>query len=141
MRFLLFVVALLWTPFVFAENSDIDIQQRATNENKNIAIYFSGSDWCINCHQFSKSIINQDSVGAVLNEKFIYYNADFPQRKKLPNEVVSLNESLAEKLNPNGEFPVLVIADKEWNVVAKIYKGVTVQQALDKLMKCSDDIN
>ncbi len=39
--------------------------------------------------------------------------ADFPQRKKLPKEVVKQNDELADKYNPKGEFPTLLIFNSE----------------------------
>lgn len=100
-----------------------DLQEKATREHKNIAVYFCGSDWCSVCTKFKRETLSDPQVDSLLNNGFIYYLADFPQAVKQSKELVAANEFLAEKLNPAGEFPVLVIADKDWNIKAKIYRG------------------
>jgi len=107
--------------------------KKAVEEHKEIAVYFSGSDWCTNCHQFSKAILAQDSVKDLLENHFVYYIADFPQRKKLEKETRLLNDSLAEKLNPEGHFPLLVITDEHWNIKAMIRKGEDMRKVMEKL--------
>lgn len=99
------------------------LSKDARTANKNIAVYFSGSDWCVNCYGFKKKYLEQESIKTMLESEFIFYNADFPQRKKLDKEVVLVNEALAEKLNPEGIFPLLVIADAELNVLSAIALG------------------
>jgi hypothetical protein len=47
--------------------------------------------------------------------------ADFPRQKKnqLPKEKQELNDKLAEKYNPEGEFPYMVLLDAEGKVLRK----------------------
>ncbi|RQO32283.1 hypothetical protein DBR32_01345 [Taibaiella sp. KBW10] len=108
-------------------------QSEAQEKNQNIAVYFSGSDWCSNCHYFKNKILNQEAVKATLDQKYIFYIADFPQRKKLPEAERKTNEALAEKLNPEGVFPLLVIVDKTFTVKTKIYKGNTLEKVVESL--------
>ncbi len=111
----------------------IDLTTKANTENKNIAVYFSGSDWCTNCHKFKEQTLQLTEVNERLNRDYIYYTADFPQRKKLDTSTTEANKFLAERLNPGGEFPVLVITDSNWKVLAKIYKGNELNSVVDKL--------
>lgn len=110
-----------------------DLEQKAGSEGKYIAVYFCGSDWCANCYKFKEQTLSHTEVKTLLNDNFIYYTADFPQRTKLSAEITSANELIADKLNGEGVFPVLVIADKEWNVKAKFYKGDLTEVVVNKL--------
>ncbi len=111
----------------------------ARQHQKGIAVYFSGSDWCTNCHRFRHNVLEQDTVKALLDHGYVYYIADFPQRKKLAREEIALNEALAEKLNPEGVFPVLVLTDSNWNVKARIYNGNALDGILQKLKSNTAD--
>src|SRR5690606_13651401 len=85
-------------------NEDIvsNLKSKSEAENKHIAVYFSGSDWCTNCHKFKANTLNEEAVDALLKNNFIYYTADFPQRTKLDAATHKANEFMADKLNPGG---------------------------------------
>jgi thioredoxin-related protein len=95
---------------VSTDKDDLSIVKKAKENNKYIAVYFSGSDWCAICHVFKNEFVEQKEVAPILNADFVYYNANFPQRKKLAKDITATNDALAEKLNPNGIFPLLAIA-------------------------------
>lgn len=99
--------------------------EQAMKEHKYIAVYFSGSDWCVHCHAFDKQVLQKASVLQLLQEHYIYYNADFPQRKKLAAEEQQLNAAWAEALNPEGLFPLLVICDEQLQVKQRITRQLS----------------
>jgi thioredoxin-related protein len=80
-----------------------------TNTTKVKFIVFSGSDWCKGCIQFRKKVLEDPSFETFAKENLDIVVADFPQRIKLPQDVVQQNEALAEKYNPKGIFPNLVL--------------------------------
>jgi len=133
------LIAISFFLLSFGLTGDIttELQQQATTENKNIAVYFCGSDWCANCNRFKREVLSVPEVDSLLDNAFVYYTADFPQATKQEKHVVSANEFLAEKLNPAGEFPVLVIASPDWKVKAKIYRGGTAGEIAAKLKQNS----
>lgn len=111
---------------------------KSETENKLIAVYFSGSDWCSSCYKFKKNVLSDNQVEALLKSRYIYYNADFPQRTKLADSTVTANDFLAEKLNPEGLFPLLVIVDANWNIKAQYNNAnlaADVQQQLSSLQQ------
>lgn len=110
-----------------------EIKEEAVRDKKYVAVYFCGSDWCRSCLQFKSETLALPEVEGLLRERFVWYTADFPQHKKLDRQTVETNEFLAEKLNPQGIFPVLVIADTEWTVKARILKKEGPQSALEQL--------
>ena len=104
------------TPLVFFPKDGSVLQQRATEEKKNIAVYFCGSDWCSSCHKFKSTVLAQPPIDSLLKQGYVFYEADFPQRKKQADSTKTLNDFLAEKLNPNGVFPALVISDESFRI-------------------------
>ncbi len=109
------------------------LQNNASQSQKNIAIYFCGSDWCSLCNNFKKGFLSNPKVDSLLKNNYVYYMADFPQRKKLQKQVVLLNEALAEKLNPEGHFPKLVITDDQLKIKAVIFQSEAFEEAYLKL--------
>jgi|GEM_PF-3122875 len=111
------------------------LQKQAVSQEKNIAVYFSGSDWCSVCKKFKSETLNVPEIDSLLKNSFIYYTADFPQRTKLDKSIVQANELLAEKLNPGGNFPLLVITDASLNVKAVIRYGNPSPKVIEELQK------
>jgi thioredoxin-related protein len=104
------------------------LTQKAKAQGKNLVIYFCGSDWCATCNKFKKSVLSNADVSYRLNNNFVYYVADFPQRTKLDKETTSLNNALAEKLNPKGIYPILLIADCDLKILKSMDASTTIEQ-------------
>lgn len=130
-------ILLLITAFLYTGHPGNEvlkkINEQAEAENKLIAVYFSGSDWCSNCLRFKNDVLSKPEAGQLLQRDYIYYVADFPQRKKQEKPEKEANKFLAEKLNPEGIFPVLVITDRSWNVKEKIYRASPVEAVVNRL--------
>ncbi|MCD8444002.1 MULTISPECIES: thioredoxin family protein [Tenacibaculum] len=107
----------------------------AKAQNKNIIVYFSGSDWCANCNKFKKEVLNTPEIKKSIETDYVYHLADFPQRTELSEELETLNNALAEKLNNQGVFPLLVITDK--NLTIK--KVINMNTSADKTLKALKD--
>lgn len=112
--------------------------EQASKEHKYIAVYFSGSDWCSHCHYFNNHVLQKDSIQQLINTYYVYYNADFPQRKKLPPEDKQLNDAWAEVLNPDGVFPMLIICDEQLQVKSRITRAHAIEAVTDTLKKYSN---
>lgn len=86
--------------------------QLAKKSNRPILLFFSGSDWCPHCQRFENNILKDPAFMTYSREHLLVLQADFPQRKKQPAELEDQNEQLAEKYNPRGLFPTIVLLDK-----------------------------
>jgi len=86
----------------------------ASQENKNIILVFAGSDWCGPCIKLEKNIWESDEFQNVAKESWVMLKADFPRKKanRLSKEQTQENEMLAEKYNPNGYFPLVLVLDE-----------------------------
>lgn len=111
--------------------------EKAQIENKNILLFFSGSDWCAPCVKFKKYFIDSAEFKDFSSSNLIVYNADFPRSKKnqLPKEVVTENGKLAEKYNSKGLFPMILLLDSKGGIIKKWEQlpTETLAQFIEKL--------
>lgn len=90
-------------------------------EDKPIVLVFSGSDWCAPCIRLKRNILESEEFKSYASSNYVLYNADFPRKKKnqLPEGLSSVNKTLAEKYNPKGYFPLVVVLDKNQSILGK----------------------
>lgn len=124
-------VLLLITSFVEAQihnNADEAFaSSRATH--KPVLLIFSGSDWCAPCIRFQKTVLSDEQFQTYASDHLILLKADFPQRKKLAKEIEEQNEQLAEKYNPKGQFPHIVLLRSDQSVLSTLpYKNQSTEQ-------------
>ena len=83
---------------------------------------FAGSDWCRPCIQFKREILLQESFTSYASENLVLLYLDFPSQKKnkLSEEQTAHNEKLAEKYNPRGAFPAILLFDKDEKLLGKL---------------------
>lgn len=91
----------------------------ANSSNMPILLVFSGSDWCGPCISLDKRIWQSQEFKDYSSKYYNLYKADFPRKKgnALAASMVKENKVLAEKFNPKGYFPLVVILDKNQNVL------------------------
>lgn len=129
---------LLLLASVFISHDGSFLREKAMEKHQNIAVYFSGSDWCSSCRQFKEKVLSQPTIDSLLNHGYVFYVADFPQRKKLPDSTRVFNDFLAEKLNPAGIFPALVLTDENLAVQhSQLGSKVAPEALLAKLKQYS----
>ncbi len=107
---------------VFAQDWNVNLEsakEKAEQESKNIILVFSGSDWCAPCIKLEKNIWESAEFKIAAKENWVMLKADFPRKKanRLSKEQTQENEMLAEKYNPNGYFPLVLVIDKSGNVL------------------------
>lgn len=139
MRKILIILLLNISLFSFAQ--EVNTLQNALNhakqEHKKVLFFFSGSDWCSPCVKFKKTFIDNDDFRTFAQNNLIVFNADFPRQKKnaLTKEQTTENEALAEKYNPNGLFPLIILLDENGKIINKWEKlpSETVSEFIEKL--------
>ena len=96
-------------------------------------VLFSGSDWCVPCMQL-KSEILESEIFKTAAEDLVLMNADFPRKSIKDRNIVLQNDQLAEKHNPGGVFPLIVIIDPNGEKIATLqYDRETPEQFVEKL--------
>ena len=137
-RYLLIAVLFL-SQIVGAQNwlTDFDkAKEQAKKENKSIVMVFSGSDWCAPCIKLDKDIWQSPTFKKYAEDHFVMLRLDFPRRKSnaLPTKQTATNKILAEKYNPNGYFPFVVVFNAELSKRGETgYKKMTPQEYINHL--------
>lgn len=113
---------LLVSSFTFGQSWKANFEEAkamAVQEDKNILLVFSGSDWCAPCIKLDKVVWQSEDFKKEAEKNWIIYKADFPKKRtnQLTPELTEANKKLAEKYNKNGSFPLVVLLDKSGKVV------------------------
>ncbi len=109
----------------------------AQKEDKNIVMVFSGSDWCAPCIKLEKNIWESEDFKNHAKDNWVLLKLDFPKRKanKLSKEQQEHNDSLAEKYNKKGYFPLVLVLNKEGAVLGETgYKKITANDYVNELV-------
>ncbi len=88
---------------------------------KPVLLIFSGSDWCAPCIRFQKTVLASEQFQHYASDHLILLKVDFPQRKKLESEMVMQNERLADRYNPKGQFPHILLLRPDQSVLTTLY--------------------
>ena len=86
-------------------------KEEAKLSNKSIVMVFSGSDWCAPCIKLDKAIWSSEVFKKYAQDHLVMVKADFPRKKANALDVTQQkhNQSLAERYNPQGYFPLVVV--------------------------------
>lgn len=85
--------------------------EQAQNDNKNVLIYFTGSDWCAPCKMLKKDLFETTEFQAISKDYALLY-VDIPMNRDLISaEQLQHNKALSAKLNRKGSVPLLKIMD------------------------------
>lgn len=124
---------------IFAQEWQLNLDKAksiASQKNKNIILVFSGSDWCGPCIKLDKNIWETAEFQKAAEENWVLLRADFPRKKanRLSKEQTTTNEMLAEKYNPNGYFPLVLVLDDMGKVLgATGYKDFSPSEYIKHL--------
>lgn len=138
LKFLIIITMLLsFSAFAQDWQTNIDTAKAlAKKGNQNIVLVFQGSDWCAPCIKLDKEIWSTAKFQDLAKHHFVMLQADFPKRKKnqLSDSQTAHNAKLAEKYNPNGYFPYVVVLSPEGKVLGSIgYEKSTPEDYFKKL--------
>ena len=134
MKKLLFILLILVSFYGQGQNWLTDFEQAkktASDQDKNIIIVFSGSDWCAPCIKLDKNIWQSESFKNEAAKDWVLIKANFPRKKanELSKEQTEHNRKLAEKFNIEGSFPLVVILDKNGKLLGKMgFKNVSPEE-------------
>ena len=134
MKKILFGLLVLVSNIGLAQDWQTDFEEAkklAAEQNKNIVIVFSGSDWCAPCIKLDKNIWQSEAFKKEAAEEWVLVKANFPRKKanELSKEQTEHNRKLAEKYNIEGSFPLVVILDKNGKVLGKMgFKNVSPEE-------------
>lgn len=136
---LILIITLSFSLHTFAQEwiTNFDsAKKEALKNNNNIVLVFQGSDWCGPCIKLDKEIWSSSEFQTLSKDHFVMVKADFPRKKnnKLSNEMQVQNNKLAEQYDAQGYFPLVVVLDKNGNVLGKMgYEKLSPKAFYNKL--------
>jgi len=139
MKKISFLIFLLSTSAIFAQDWTTNFEEAkvlASKKDQNIVLVFQGSDWCGPCIKLDREIWSTDTFKEFSKSHFVMLKADFPRRKanQLDSEQIRRNTVLAEKYNPAGYFPFVVVLNSDGKVLGETgYKKVTPTEYIAQL--------
>lgn len=105
-------------------NYDIAIKT-AEKQDKNVMVYFTGSDWCPPCKML-KTDLFESAEFLALSEKYVLLYIDIPMNKDiLTSDQLKHNKEISSKLNKKGAVPLLKILDNKGKELGK-YSGYSM---------------
>ena len=136
---LLSLIFMLFSLGSIAQQWQTDFEQAkkmASKEDKMIILVFQGSDWCAPCMKLEREIWSSEEFIDYADKHFIMVKVDFPRKKKnqLSKEEEAINSKLAEKINPQGYFPMVVLLNKDEEVLGETgYKKMSPNEYIEHL--------
>ncbi|OAB78949.1 thioredoxin family protein [Cochleicola gelatinilyticus] len=89
-------------------------------ENKQILVYFTGSDWCSPCIALKKDFF-ETSEFADRADNFVLVMIDYPRRVDILSEdQLAYNKKIVAKYNKNKSFPKLVMLNAKGQELGKL---------------------
>ena len=137
---------LIFSGFAFAGNNWLtnfdEAKEIASKTNKNIMLYFSGSDWCRPCILLKKKVFEKDAFEKFANENLVLAMFDFPAREqnKLFDDQIEHNEKMAAMYNPDGNFPQIVIVNSDGKRIIE-FIGYNNESAKDYITKLKNELS
>lgn len=84
---------------------------KAEKEDKNVLVYFTGSDWCAPCKMLKKDFFDTN-VFQDISKDYILLYIDIPMnRNLLSTEQLAHNKEVSSRLNRKSSVPLLTILD------------------------------
>lgn len=118
------------------ENSYADAKSKVEESGGALLLVFAGSDWCAPCIKLDRLVFQSPEFGQYAKQNLVLYKADFPRKKaNSPTpELAVANKILAEKFNPSGYFPLVVLLDTNEEVLGSFgYQKKPVEDYISHL--------
>lgn len=117
-------------PFIsFSQEKGIDLnwqtnfetaKELAKKENKQILIYFTGSDWSKACQLLNKEFFYTEKFQNIASKKLILVRINSPRRKELISETqANTNKSLVEKYQQK-IYPTIVLTNTKGEELGRV---------------------
>ncbi|MBU2996128.1 thioredoxin family protein [Cellulophaga baltica] len=89
--------------------------KKAKKNDKNILMFFTGSDWCPPCVALKKDLLDTPKFKSYADEYILLY-VDIPRNKDLLSATqLADNKKLASKYNKRGSVPMMKIVNEKGN--------------------------
>jgi len=112
--------------------------KQSKKQNKNLLVYFTGSDWCAPCKKLKTDLFATDEF-KTLSDDYILLYIDIPMNKDLiSTQQLTHNKALLPRYNKKNVFPLLKVIDpseKELGELSGYSMNGEIQYHLNLLKK------
>lgn len=127
-----------WTPASFdGWVQDLEAaKQAAQAEDKDLLLFFNGSDWCPPCMAIARNVFFHDDFKQQATGKFVPVFLDFPRTPQAQRKVQDMKRNVAlQQRYGITSYPTVVLADQFGQPYSYLggYSGESPQEYLDKL--------
>ena len=99
--------------------------KKAAKQDKNILVFFTGSDWCPPCKMLKIDLFENNEFKA-LSDNYILLYVDIPRNKDiLTAKQLQHNRELNSKYNKKGAVPLLKVLNENGKELGK-YSGYSM---------------
>ncbi|MGB5369077.1 MAG: thioredoxin family protein [Flavobacteriaceae bacterium] len=109
---------------------------KAETTKKPLILVFAGTDWCAPCIKLDREVWQSETFKGYAKDHYVLYRADFPRKKsnQLSQELSLSNNVLAERFNPQGHFPLVIVIDSKEQVLGSTgYQKLPPEQYISLL--------
>lgn len=92
---------------------------QAKAENRQVFLFFTGSDWCSWCMRLNKEILTTPEFTQYAKEKLILVEVDFPKKRPQSATLQRQNAKLAKRFNIEG-YPTVIMLDSSGKKVDEL---------------------
>ena len=98
---------------------------QAKKSDKNVLVYFTGSDWCSPCKMLKKDLF-ETAEFEELSKNYVLLYVDIPRNTELlTTKQMQHNKGILGKYNKKGVFPLLKIVNSKGNELDE-YSGYSM---------------
>ena len=110
-------------------------KKKATTENKNLLVKFTGSDWCPPCIKLEKEVFAKKEFIEKLSKDFVIVVLDFPQKSKLPEELSAMNKKIAADYHVRN-YPTVILMNAQGKAFKSLigYDGTSMEDYLASIL-------
>ena len=100
-------------------NTDFaEAQRQARDEDKDLLLNFTGSDWCGFCIELEDAVFTRKAFVDLARNEFVLVEVDFPAKKPQSDAVKQQNAELKQRYGVAG-YPTVLLIDSEGNPYAQ----------------------
>lgn len=114
-----------------------DATTQASQSNKPILLFFSGSDWNAPSVKIKKLVFDTAEFKQFANKNLLLLHADLPRKSEnqLSDSQQEENKKLAQRFNPYNLYPKLLLLSAEGKVLADIPAYTDTDKFLNEVRK------
>jgi protein disulfide-isomerase len=94
-------------------------KEKAKQENKFIALFFTGSDWCPWCMKLKREVFEQPEFADFARTTLVLVEVDFPHNKPMAQLQMQGNKALKKMYNVTG-YPTVVVLNQDGREIHRL---------------------